>query len=744
MKLNNTTDLCIQKTNIKNEGHTFKINACAEAFKILTDNLYENKISTIVRELSCNAWDSHIAAGTSDIPFKIHVPSSLEPWFYIRDYGTGLTQEEIYNIYTTYFQSTKNDSNDFIGAFGLGSKTPLCYTEQFLVTSYKDGVKDEYNIYMNTSGFPEIQHLSSKKTEEKNGLKVYLAVKTTDISDFWSEISTFFKYIPLTPTFVNASEDFGKKEPQIYQNDKLTIFPNDGNANLYAKLGMVLYPVNISMYSVNIMEYIKLPEVQNFLKGIHFNRDKIDTLRDLCVKFYNNFYRKKVIEYEIGTLSVAASRESLSLDKETTQNLLIGYVKQVALFLRKFSLEQNEIKNYQEHIEFRRKYSFATSLFVFEEKEYRNFKITENGYFSIPVKFWNSFINNKGVKNICPNIVCTLFTKNIKGWSNSYKIASYDTQFADVNGKYNLLIGNVAISKLKYPSLILGSSFCYFKVGKKDGIDKLVAIAKKMLPSFIEIQDLREEKFDALREKVSRDYAPVKVDEYTFVDPERDYDNCLREDLFDIENYEEGETLYYLPTTRKILKSKKYNLAKVLYFFKGVTEINILKKVQIKMLKEKGINLIDVSENDQFEYLIPKYIFRKRIGEDLMNIIKRQKTLWDTLLSEKDIKPIFDIEKYCAKSFPTHSLKDASYPYEYRSRMMKLNRKAKTQVYDKLKILEEEFAEKINIKDLMLDFLKHSDFNSDYAYLSDTPLGRLCRSIPSVRERLLETINEKL
>ena len=89
----------------------FRIRNSAKAFNILSSGLYANKIRAIVRELSCNAVDSHTAAGKQDTPFDVHLPNQLDPTFSIRDYGTGLTHEQVQSIYTTYFESTKTESN---------------------------------------------------------------------------------------------------------------------------------------------------------------------------------------------------------------------------------------------------------------------------------------------------------------------------------------------------------------------------------------------------------------------------------------------------------------------------------------------------------------------------------------------------------------------------------------------------------------------------------------------------------
>ena len=100
------------------EHNTIKMKSSRKAFQILSD-LYSDKALAIVRELGCNASDSMVMAGKKDQPFHIHLPNALEPWLTIEDYGTGITHENIYSIYATYFESTKTNSNEQIGCLGL-------------------------------------------------------------------------------------------------------------------------------------------------------------------------------------------------------------------------------------------------------------------------------------------------------------------------------------------------------------------------------------------------------------------------------------------------------------------------------------------------------------------------------------------------------------------------------------------------------------------------------------------------
>jgi HSP90 family molecular chaperone len=181
MILNNAPQNEAILSNVGQVGE-FRIRNSAKAFSILSSGLYANKIRAIIRELSCNAVDSHTSAGKLSTPFDVHLPNSLEPWFSIRDYGTGLTHDQVTNLYTTYFESTKTDSNAFIGALGLGSKSPFSYTDNFTVTAVKDGVRGIYTAFINEMGVPSIALMTQGETTEPNGVEVKFSVN--DRSDY--------------------------------------------------------------------------------------------------------------------------------------------------------------------------------------------------------------------------------------------------------------------------------------------------------------------------------------------------------------------------------------------------------------------------------------------------------------------------------------------------------------------------------------------------------------------------------
>lgn len=63
----------------------------------------------------------------SFVPF--FAPTSLAQYLEFKDFGIGMSEDTIMTVFTQYGNSTKNDSNDEVGGFGIGSKTAFCYNE---------------------------------------------------------------------------------------------------------------------------------------------------------------------------------------------------------------------------------------------------------------------------------------------------------------------------------------------------------------------------------------------------------------------------------------------------------------------------------------------------------------------------------------------------------------------------------------------------------------------------------------
>jgi hypothetical protein len=277
----------------------FRIRNSSKAFSILSSGLYANKIKAIIRELSCNAYDSHVAAGKPDEPFTVHLPNRLEPWFSVRDFGVGLSHDEVINIYTTYFESTKTASNDFVGALGLGSKSPFSYTENFTVTAIKGGKKGIYSAFVNDSGVPSIALMSESATNEGPGVEIRFSVEDfNDIVKFQSEavaVYTWFKTQPIVTGY--SGYDAALKSGSISYTEK-DIVPGIHRITSMSRYSYQQYP----SYAVmgNIAYPIEVPNPQQ----------NLGSLADL-LKY------GLVIEFNIGEIDFQASREGLSYIPQT-------------------------------------------------------------------------------------------------------------------------------------------------------------------------------------------------------------------------------------------------------------------------------------------------------------------------------------------------------------------------------------------------------------------------------------------
>jgi hypothetical protein len=285
----------VVETNMTGAGQ-FTIKASAKAFKILSDGLYSDKIRAVIRELSCNGLDSHTGAKKKDTPIDVHLPNSFEPWFSVRDYGLGLSKDNVMHLYTTYFESTKTESNDQIGALGLGSKAPFSYTDSFTVTSNFDGVKSIYTAYIGSSGEPAIQHLSDMETDEINGVEIKFGVQKSDFYAFREKAEITYRPFVVKPNISGNTEYTPKihKGKVIYSGDDWRIYDTDSYYNNYKSA----IQGNIE-YTIDKNNIDKLSEKAKFILDQTF-----------------------VIDFDLGLLDISASRESLGYDKQTQKNII--------------------------------------------------------------------------------------------------------------------------------------------------------------------------------------------------------------------------------------------------------------------------------------------------------------------------------------------------------------------------------------------------------------------------------------
>ena len=312
-----------------NEIGEFRIRNSAKAFNILSSGLYANKIRAIIRELSCNAVDSHAAAGNKETPFDIHLPNTLEPWFSVRDYGTGLSHDQVKNIYTTYFESTKTASNEFIGALGLGSKSPFSYTDNFTVTAVQEGRKGIYSAFINDQGVPSIALMMEEETTDPSGVEVKFSVNERyDFDKFKQEAREVFTHFKLRPV-IGGSTDFKFNNVEYETQDIVPgVHSAKNGRRSVAIMGNIAYPIDV-------------PEADKTLGDLR-------SLLSCGLEMH----------FAIGELDFQASREGLSYIPQTIESIkkkLTALNAQLAVHI---ATEANAIENLWER-----------ALFLYKKKE---------------------------------------------------------------------------------------------------------------------------------------------------------------------------------------------------------------------------------------------------------------------------------------------------------------------------------------------------------------------------------------
>lgn len=234
------------------EEHSFTIESSPIAFEILSGNIYKDRILAIIRELSCNAYDSHCDAidentkqSKNNIPFKIKLPNSFEPNFVIRDYGVGLSPLMVKKLYTRYFKSTKTDSNKYVGFMGLGSKSPFSYTNSFNVNSYWNGVKYSFCAYKNEIKKPCITELGSTPTIEENGLEIIIPVDSYDFHQFKIKTQQALTFFDVKPEVTGITDFNIPTRKYLLKTDKFGVFEQESHDSSHVVMGNVGYNVSV-------------------------------------------------------------------------------------------------------------------------------------------------------------------------------------------------------------------------------------------------------------------------------------------------------------------------------------------------------------------------------------------------------------------------------------------------------------------------------------------------------------------
>lgn len=298
----------------RNMGQSYRYTVAqnAKIMKMLADGLYSDKVLAPVRELATNANDGHIKGNTQHIPFDVYLPTRTNLEFCQRDFGCGMDRDQLTKMYTTYGESDKNDSNDFNGCMGIGSKSPFAYSESFTTTSYHNGKKYVCVNAKDDEGIPTLQFMvDGEDTTEPNGIEVSFAVRPEDIGKFQEAAKKIYRYLPVRPN-IKRGECTIIPRQYMYEGPNWRIL-RDSDESM-AVMGWIAYPIDKKQFSnkkdgqSSYGYYDDTPETQLLSMGIE-------------------------MDFAIGDIEMDIAREALQYTKNTV-NMIKARLQEILDFLK--------------------------------------------------------------------------------------------------------------------------------------------------------------------------------------------------------------------------------------------------------------------------------------------------------------------------------------------------------------------------------------------------------------------------
>ena len=278
---------------------------------ILRDRLYKNKVGAVCREVSSNCRDANREAGRELIPINIEIGcgNSLldENKLFVSfgDSGIGINPDRIENVFLKYGSSTKRDSNNQTGGFGIGAKTPFAYNNEFIietVTEFQGSVKKYiYQAIILTENGVESSQLilvSENDSKEKLGTKIIVPIKLEDRNSFEREIFTATSFWSVKPNY----KGFEKKVP----NSEIIFQGNDWKVLTLPKFHSLTEKIS----EIHHQEFFILVD------GIPYENPGIEykdtSIYNAIVRYnYSDVKTHPILEFKTGELTLSASREEI-------------------------------------------------------------------------------------------------------------------------------------------------------------------------------------------------------------------------------------------------------------------------------------------------------------------------------------------------------------------------------------------------------------------------------------------------
>jgi hypothetical protein len=340
--------------------------------RLLRDKMYKNKIGAVAREIASNSRDANREAGRGDTPIVIAIQNEQNGLLAentlsisFKDNGIGISPERMDKIFLKYGSSTKRDTDEFTGGFGIGAKTPFAYSDNFFISTIveENGVrtKYQYQAVITSDGKREVSRMLSlgeETTKEQTGTEIIVPIKNSeDREKFEYEVlyaTMLWGTKPTLKGFTNLfsiDTDETHKLKKVYETDNYLII--EDKKDFYG-------------------DYRHIALIDGIPYVINSNNLKLKTSRGNSNIVY-------VHKFNTGEISVSGSREDIEYIEENKIKLEQSVeliLEEGRVLIDKFL---NDVSSYKEACVHSNAINSAKSFYSYR---YNNLELKnyENGY----------------------------------------------------------------------------------------------------------------------------------------------------------------------------------------------------------------------------------------------------------------------------------------------------------------------------------------------------------------------------
>lgn len=290
----------------------FGIRSCDVGFimQLLRNDMYKYPIDAICREIASNSRDANREVGEPDTPIGISIVKNpfLESEYAISfsDIGPGISPDRMQNVFLNYGASTKRDTDEQTGGFGLGAKTPFAYTNTFCIETIYDCKKYIYVAMVKSGNKGRMYLMLEEECYDESGTTISVPIKEEDIDRFEHAAYRATFFWDTRPTYSNFTSlrEVNRYEKILSDDDFTIVAESRKNRSIeFVRNSKVAALLDGIPYEIDNPE-VGLHSLNNALHGLHSSV----SILVLC-------------HVKVGEVTISPNRETLQYNGKTLEKI---------------------------------------------------------------------------------------------------------------------------------------------------------------------------------------------------------------------------------------------------------------------------------------------------------------------------------------------------------------------------------------------------------------------------------------